>query len=218
MVSLVQRFGFDFVQDALTKLSFGKRTGIDLPSETAGLFRIPKAKQNLEKATISYGHGIAVTPLQLASAYSVIANGGFEVKPTVLKVDETHPAVVKNRKALFSKQAIAQVRGMLSAVVNDGGTGTTAALDTVAVAGKTGTAWKVDTEAGGYKSRAYVSSFAGYFPAEEPRFVIAVSIDEPSENGYYGGAVAGPVVKEVAFEIMRFSESFRSPIVNVMAR
>lgn len=219
MVSLVQRFGFDFVQTAFTKLSFGKRTGIDLPGESAGLFRIPKPKQLLEKATIAYGHGVAVTPLQLATAYAVIANGGYSVKPTILKDEKAQPGVMLGSpKALFSKQSIAQVRSMLSAVVNDKGTGTTAALETVEVAGKTGTAWKVDATAGGYKHRAYIASFVGYFPANEPRYVIAVSVDEPTENGYYGGNVAGPIFKEVAFEIMRFSESFRSPIINSMAR
>lgn len=223
MVSLVQRFGFDFVQAALTKLSFGKKTGIDLPGESAALFRVPKSKQLIEKVTIAYGHGVAVTPLQLATAYSVIANGGYRVKPSITKLDGVKAtAATLKQKPLFSKQAIEQVRSMLSAVVNDKGTGTTAALDMVPVAGKTGTAWKVDTVNGGYKPQAYISSFVGYFPAEAPRYVIAVSVDEPTKGGYYGGAVAGPIFKEVAFEILRFSESFQTPIVNstspVMAR
>jgi cell division protein FtsI (penicillin-binding protein 3) len=219
MVSLVQRFGFEFVNSAYTKLSFGKKTGINLPGESSGLFRRPKSRQLLEQATISYGHGVAATPLQLAAAYSSIANGGYQVKPTILKDLNAKPGVLKEgSKQLFSKQSVTQIRSMLNAVVNDKGTGTAAALETVAVAGKTGTAWKVDTASGGYKSRAYISSFIGYFPADEPRYVVAVNVDEPSENGYYGGTVAGPIFKEVAFEIMRFSETFRSPIVNTMAR
>lgn len=211
MVSLLQRHGFDFIQSSLEKTGFGKKTGIDLPGESGGLFRTPKRKQMLEKATISYGHGIAVTPIQVATAYAIIANGGHPVRPTILKrvTDEVSPG-----KPIFSRQAITQIRSMLSAVVNDGGTGTAAALGTVAIAGKTGTAWKVDTEVGGYKAGAYVSSFAGYFPAEAPRYVIAVSVDEPRKNGYYGGAVTGPIVKDLAFEILRFSEALDSPIVN----
>lgn len=216
MVSLVQRFGFDFVHGALKKLNFGKRTGINLPGETTGLFRVPRPKQMLEKATIAYGHGIAVTPIQLAAAYSVIANGGYPVNPTILRRDTKTP-FVQTQKPLFSKQSITRVGSMLSAVVNDQGTGTPAALDTVSVAGKTGTAWKVDTVSGGYKPHAYVSSFAGYFPAEGPRYVIVVSIDEPTIGGYYGGAVAGPVFKDLAFEILRFSDSLGSPIVNTVS-
>lgn len=211
MVSLVQKHGFDFVQAAFEKMGFGKKTGIDLPGETAGLFRVPKRKQILEKVTISYGHGIAVTPVQLAKAYSIIANGGREIKPTILKTTQSDHEL---GKAMFTKQSLGQIHKMLDGVVNSGGTGGTAALESVSIAGKTGTAWKVDHELGGYKAGAYVSSFAGYFPSESPRYVIVVSVDEPSKNGYYGGAVAGPIVKDLAFEILRFSDSVGSPIVN----
>jgi cell division protein FtsI (penicillin-binding protein 3) len=148
-----------------------------------------------------------VTVLQMASVYATVANQGVLRPPTLLRgtVDargRLARAEPKPARRVLSARTARSLSRILEGVVADGGTGTLAALEEWRVAGKTGTARKPDNQRGGYRPGAYVGSFIGYAPAERPAAVVAVVIDEPT-NGYYGGAVAAPVFREVAGTALR---------------
>lgn len=173
----------------LADSGFGTQTGSNFPGEAPGKLRDPKTWRPIEQATLSYGHGISVNLLQLARAYTLFANGG-ELKPiSLLKLDA--PAIGKK---VFSDRTARALRDMLELVVQPGGTAPLAQVAGYRVAGKTGTAHKL--EDGRYVNR-YVASFVGFAPASNPRLVVAVMIDEPSNGQYYGGLVAAPVFSKV---------------------
>jgi cell division protein FtsI (penicillin-binding protein 3) len=188
----------------LRAFGFASKTGIALPGEAAGRLRPARRWKPIDVATASFGQGLAVTPLQLASAFAVIANGGELLRPYVVsqivapdgrvllqQVPETVRRVIRSDTARV-------VRGLLRGPVeHDGGTGRLARIPGVAVAGKTGTSQKVDPTTGRYSAKARVASFAGFVPADAPRFVIVVVIDEPTKS-QYGGVVAAPVFREIA--------------------
>ncbi|MGC2048302.1 MAG: penicillin-binding protein 2 [Gallionella sp.] len=173
----------------LSESGFGVQTGSNFPGEAAGKLREPKTWRPIEQATISYGHGISVSLLQLARAYTIFASNG-ELKPiSLLKLDE--PAAGKK---VFSERTTRALINMLESVTHPGGTAPLAQVSGYRVAGKTGTAHKL--EDGRYVNR-YVASFVGIAPASNPRLVVAVMIDEPSSDEYYGGLVAAPVFSKV---------------------
>jgi cell division protein FtsI (penicillin-binding protein 3) len=167
-------------------VGFGAAPGLGFPGEASGKLRPYRSWRPIEQATMSYGHGISVSLVQLARAYSVFARDGELVPLSLLRVDA--PPV--GRRVMAPKTASA-VRAMLELVVNREGTAPRAQIMGYRVAGKTGTAHK--QENGGYAADKYVSSFVGFAPASHPRLVIAVMIDEPSAGRYYGGIVAAPV-------------------------
>lgn len=210
-VVLQQKMGFPRVEDTFRRLGFGALTGVELEGESRGIFRSPRAEQRLEQATISFGQGIAVTPLQVATAYATLANGGMRVRPTILKGT---PPMAPDR--IFSEATALKMRGILEKVVEAEGTGTAAHVEGFRVAGKTGTSQRVDFENGGYERGAYWSSFAGFVPSDKPRFVIYVVVDRPKKNGYYGGVVAAPVFSKIARAALRLgtgSEPPQAPLV-----
>ena len=166
-------------------LGFGLRPGLGFPGEASGRMRAAKTWRPIEQATMSYGHGIAVSLFQMAQAYLALARDGDMVKPSLLKVDA--PQV--EGKRIYSEKAAREMRAMLETVTQAGGTATMAHISGYRVAGKTGTAMKLE---GGRYVEKYVSSFVGFAPASNPRLVIAVAIDEPEGGRYYGGSVAGP--------------------------
>lgn len=173
----------------LSESGFGEQTGSNFPGEASGKLRDPKTWQPIEQATMAYGHGLSVNLLQLARAYTIFANDG-ELKPvSLLKLD----APVAGKK-VFSERTSRAVRDMLEMVVLPGGTAPLAQVAGYRVAGKTGTAHKL--EDGRYVNH-YVASFVGFAPASNPRLVVAVMIDDPSGNDYYGGEVAAPVFSKV---------------------
>ncbi len=173
----------------LADSGFGAQTGSNFPGEASGKLRDPKTWRPIEQATMAYGHGISVNLLQLARAYTIFANDG-ELKPiSLLKLDA--PAAGTK---VFSERTAHQLRGMLEMVVLPGGTAPLAQVAGYRVAGKTGTAHKL--EDGRYVNR-YVASFVGFAPASNPRLVVAVMIDEPGGTEYYGGEVAAPVFSKV---------------------
>lgn len=173
----------------LSDSGFGAQTGSNFPGEAPGKLRDPKTWRPIEQATMAYGHGISVNLLQLARAYTIFANDG-ELKPvSLLKLDA--PAI--GRK-VFSDRTARALRDMLEMVVLPGGTAPLAQVAGYRVAGKTGTAHKL--EDGRYVNR-YVASFVGFAPVSNPRLVVAVMIDEPSGAEYYGGQVAAPVFSKV---------------------
>lgn len=181
----------------LSRAGFGVSPRSGFPGEVSGRLRAYAKWRPIEQATMSYGHGISVSLLQLARAYTMFATDG-ELRPVTLIKRET---AASGTRVLSSGTALA-VRRMLELAVQPGGTAPRAAVSGYTVAGKTGTAHKLEGK--GYAENRYVSSFVGMAPASHPRIIIAVMIDEPSAGQYYGGAVAAPVFSEVAAGTLRF--------------
>lgn len=177
-------------------VGFGTQTKVGFPGEATGRLRAYQTWKPIEQATMSYGHGISVSLLQLARAYSVFATNG-ELKPlTLVKRDQ-----MVEGKAVISPRTAMAVRKMLEMVTQPGGTATRAQVAGFRVAGKTGTAHKL--LGGSYATDRYISSFVGFAPASDPRLVIAVMLDEPGGKSYYGGEVAAPVFSNVMAGALR---------------
>jgi cell division protein FtsI (penicillin-binding protein 3) len=180
----------------LSDVGFGTQTKVGFPGEATGRLRAYQTWKPIEQATMSYGHGISVSLLQLARAYSVFATDG-KLKPVTL-VKRDQPV---EGKAVISPRTAMAVRKMLEMVTQPGGTATRAQVAGFRVAGKTGTAHKLSGAA--YASDRYISSFVGFAPASNPRLVIAVMLDEPGGRSYYGGEVAAPVFSTVMAGALR---------------
>ena len=201
------RLGRDRFHAFLTDLGFGAPTGIDLPAEVGGMLRPLPEWSRINLMTTSFGQGIAVTPLQMARAFAAIANGGQLVKPYVgmravsaagEELWEHHPTILKR---VMKPETAQKVTAMLEQVVEDGGTGTKARIEGVRVAGKTGTSQKVEPGTGRYSPEARVASFVGFLPADAPRLVILVMVDEP-QTAKYGGTVAAPIFQAIGAAAM----------------
>lgn len=186
----------------LQTFGFGGKTGVDLPGEIAGILPSAQKWSTIRLATASFGQGIAVTPLQLISAYGALANGGTLMRPhLVTEVSNEAGKVIFKQEPTVIRQVIepataARVRNLLAAVVEPGGTGWRAQVAGFRVAGKTGTSQKIDP-GGGYSAKGRIASFIGMVPADRPRIVVLVVIDEP-KTSVYGGTVAAPVFQAVA--------------------
>jgi cell division protein FtsI (penicillin-binding protein 3) len=198
-VRVADLVGADRLSAYLAKFGFGEPTGLGFPGESGGI--VPPLAQwsDASLATIAYGQGVSVTPLQMASVYATIANGGKYVRPRLVRgtldasgAFEAAPASPTRR--VVSAGTAATVTEMLAFVVADG-TGSAAQIPGYQVAGKTGTALKPDPRTGGY-SHKYVASFIGFLPASQPRVVVAAILDEPST--IYGGIAAAPLFQKVA--------------------
>jgi len=177
-------------------LGFGSAAHIGFPGEAAGRLRPYRTWKPIEQATMSYGHGISLSLLQLARAYTVFASDG-ELKPVSLRKLTEAPI----GQPVLSARTARSVRDMLEMVVQAGGTAPKAQVAGYRVGGKTGTAHKLGP--GGYLPDSYVSSFVGMAPMSEPRLIIAVMIDDPAAGKYYGGTVAAPVFSEVMAGALR---------------
>ena len=191
----------------IEKFGFGRSTGIDVPGEVPGLLRKAETWSAIDLATHAFGQGISATPMQMVMAYAAIANGGFLMRPYVTQrvvspqgevVLENQPHVVRR---VVSEKTAKQLASMLSQVTTEGGTGAMANIEGFEVAGKTGTAQKADPVHGGYSNKR-VGSFVGFVPANNPRLVALVLIDEP-EGSVYGGVVAAPVFRNIAQGALR---------------
>lgn len=183
---------------SLARFGFGQTSGSGFPGESSGSLNPYNTWSDVEMATLSFGYGLSVTPLQLAHAYSVLGNGGVMLPVSFLKVAQP----VSGQRVL-SESVARQVRKMLETVVSTEGTGKRAAIIGYRVIGKTGTVHK--SVRGGYSEDRYLSLFAGIAPASDPRFAMVVLLDEPRGEQYYGGLVAAPVfsrVMEGAFRIL----------------
>ena len=186
---------------------FGQKTGVELPGEARGLINALPWRPHL-LSNVSFGHGISVTPMQLAVAYTAIANGGWLKKPRIVKAirpkNDEAPIEFSSEslRQVLSTNDAATLRMMLTAATDEQGTGAKARIPGFQVAGKTGTAQKIDAEKGGYKANAYVSSFSGFVPAHDPRYVILIAIDDP-QKAYYGSQVAAPVFAKIAQFLVR---------------
>ena len=194
-ITIAQRLGEGRLADWIDRFGFGRRTGIDFPGESPG-FALPYDEWSGSTiGTVPIGHGIAVTPIQMARAYSAIANGGKLVEPHLVDRVDGRTVDHARGKRVVSREVSKQMLSMLRGVVVEG-TGTEAAIPGYTVAGKTGTAAKIDSS-GRYSTTDYVASFVGLVPATKPRLVIMVMVDEPS-GSIYGGEVAAPAFKQIA--------------------
>ena len=191
-----ERLGARRLVDGMRRFGFGDVPGSGFPGEIAGSVRELRERQAVERANLSFGQGITVTPVQLTAAMATFANGGRRVTPRLLAVTRSdgEDRAIEPGARVISEQTARAVLAMLRAVVENG-TGSLAALPNVAVAGKTGTAQKV--KEGTYSQKDYIASFVGIAPAVNPRFVIGVFVDEP-RGLHTGGLIAAPVFREVA--------------------
>ena len=186
----------DQLWGTISQFGLGEMTSSGFPGESAGMLTHYSNWRPISQATIAYGYGVAVTPLQLAQAYAAIGNGGIMQPVSLFAVEEA----VRGERIVSNDTANA-VRRMLEEVVRPGGTGAKASVDGYRIAGKTGTAWKAAK--GGHSQDKYFSIFAGLAPASAPRLATVVVIDEPSGELYYGSDVAAPIFADVMSESLR---------------
>jgi cell division protein FtsI (penicillin-binding protein 3)/stage V sporulation protein D (sporulation-specific penicillin-binding protein) len=196
----------------IRRFGFGERTGIELPGEISGLIRPPQSWSKISITRLPMGHEIGVTPLQMTVAMAAIANGGKLITPRIVKsiatdegktISSLSPVVLRQ---VISPQTARQIGDALRGVVSDRGTAAAAVVPGFTIAGKTGTAQKVDPK-GGYEKGKYVVSFSGYLPADHPEFVGLVVLDDahtskPELN--YGGLVSGPIFSRIAEKAARY--------------
>lgn len=211
---VAESLGAERFRTTIEAFGFGQPTGVDLPSEVGGALRPLSEWRRINLVTTSYGHGISVTPIQLARAYAALANGGKLVRPYVVRrvVSPEGEVLVENRPKVVGVPISARTSEVVTAMLREvvtSGTGTQAAIESVAVAGKTGTTKKLDPR-GGYSKRDYIASFVGYFPADKPKYLMLVVIDTPRTGGIYGGVVAGPVFRHVG-EYIADRDDLRTP-------
>ena len=181
----------------LSRFGFGEKTDSGFPGESSAVLSAPNRWGPVEKATISYGYGLSVTPLQIAQAYAALANNGTLISPSFIKGNAS-----RQQRSVDAVVA-GQVLNMLEDVTKVGGTAVQAALKGYRVAGKTGTSRRA--VAGGYEKR-YISLFAGVVPIENPRFAMSVVVHEPSVGGYYGGVISAPVFHKVMDGALRLMD------------
>jgi cell division protein FtsI (penicillin-binding protein 3) len=186
--------------DVLGRVGFGQPIGTGFPGESSRVLPTRERWSRADIATMAYGYGFQVSPLQLAQAYMVYANGGIKKPVSLLKVNEPPEG-----ERVLDQRVVSELVSMLESVVDTGigGTGVRAAIPSYQVAGKTGTAWKYDVARGGYDNRNYISLFAGFAPAKNPRIVAVITIHEPKGDEVGGGQVAAPVFSKIASGAMR---------------
>lgn len=190
VAKLALRMDREVLWQLYDKVGFGRSTGVQFPGEVTGRLRSFKRWSHFEHATLAFGYGLSVTPLQLARAYSVLAADGVDRPVSLFKRNE-----IPAGERVLSAETARKVRIMMETVVSPKGTAKRAAIEGYSVAGKTGTAKKAVR--GGYAARRYQAVFAGMAPASSPRFVMVVMVDEPGGKQYYGGLVAAPVFAKV---------------------
>jgi len=207
-VKVGQKVGNEKLYRTLKGFGFGEKTGIDCPGEAKGLLRDFTRWSSIDAGAICFGQGISVSPIQLTMAYAAIANKGIMMKPRLVSaIIDNQGRIIKRFnpqkiRRVVSENTATTVTQILKQVVMRGGTGVKANLTSYTVAGKTGTAQKVSPK-GGYEKDKNIVSFVGFVPADDPKLVILVLIDEPRKCGY-GGVVAAPVFKRIAQETLHY--------------
>ncbi len=234
-VKIGKELGYGTFCEYLHRFGFGNKTGIDLIGERDGFIRPLKEAKEIDQATIFFGQGMSSTSLQLITAMASIANGGKLMRPYVVKAvtDQSgrplkviHPYMVRR---VLSRETTEKVTRILEGVVSKRGTAPRAAISGYRVAGKTGTSQKIDRSTRAYSSRDYIAIFIGFVPADNPKLVILVMINEP-KGAVYGGLVAGPVFSEVGewslnnlhispqLELAKIKEELRTEILEDSTR
>ncbi len=207
-IKLSEDIGPQSLHKTLTQFGFGRKTGFDAPGETPGSLSHYRKWTRMDTSAIAFGHGVAVSPLQLVTAVSAIANNGVLVKPYLVSqiTDQSNRIVQtfapREVRRVISGDSARAIRNILRTVVAEGGTGAQAALDGYSVCGKTGTAKKIG-EDGTYSNENYIASFIGFTPCEDPAICALVIIDEP-RKAYYGGIVAAPAFRRIAQETLNY--------------
>ena len=218
---LAQRLSPELLYGYIRQFGFGQRTGIDLPGEVGGMIAPPSRWSKLSPYIIPIGQEVAVTPLQMAVMTGVIANGGWRVRPHVVaRIQNSDGQIVRDFQAparirILKPETASQVEQMLISVV-ESGTGQLASAKGLTVAGKTGTAQKLEPN-GRYSHSRYIASFVGYGPVPDPRFVIVATIDEPRPL-YFGGVVAAPVFRRIVEQLAGYWELQRQDEPRTLAR
>jgi cell division protein FtsI (penicillin-binding protein 3) len=211
-VKIAQRLGREKLDQALRRYGFGERTGIELPGEVGGRIRPTSEWREVGLATIAYGYGMTVTPMQLAAAVATIGNGGVYQAPRIVSQvtkasGEVIYAPAPERRQAMKPRTAAAMLPMLASVFDkgkDGGTAGSIVVPGFTCGAKTGTAHKFDPALGGYAPDKYYSSMVGLAPIAAPRIAVVVLIDEPSEGDYFGGKVAGPVFAAITSAALRY--------------
>ncbi|MDP9385809.1 MAG: penicillin-binding protein 2 [Actinomycetota bacterium] len=191
-----QALGEDRFDHWVRRFGFGKPTGIDLPGEEAGIILDREKYSGSSMGNLPIGQGLAVTPIQMATAYAAIANGGVLRPPHVVASVDGKPTARSRGRQVMAPRTAAALRRMLEGVLGPGGTASGASIPGYLLAGKTGTANKVDAVYGGYSETKYVASFVGFAPADKPRLLVTVMVDEP-QGEIYGGLIAAPAWKSI---------------------
>lgn len=181
--------------ELFTTVGFGQQPKIGFPGAVAGRLRNHKNWRPIEQATMSYGHGVSVSLIQMARAYTIFARNGDLIPLTFEKTSE-----IPHGQRVISEKTAQQMRLMMESVTEPGGTATQARVAGYRVAGKTGTAHKLE---GGRYVKKYIGDFVGFAPVSRPRVIVAVMIDEPTTGGYYGGIVAAPVFAAITANVLR---------------
>jgi len=211
VIKIAQKIGREPLYNASRSFGFGSYTGIDFPGESQGILRKKSDWNHMSLASVSIGYEVAVTALQIASAYAAIANGGVLLKPQLVKqiINEDGNVVYASKPESIRKIAksntMLDLKHILEKVV-DGGTGVKANIEGWTIAGKTGTAIKY---LNGSYSKKYISNFAGFFPSENPQVVGVVVLDEPNHGLHWGGYGAAPLFKRIAGRIINLDDSFK---------
>jgi cell division protein FtsI (penicillin-binding protein 3) len=208
-VKIAQRVGREKLHAYFQRLGFGTRTGIELPGEQPGLMRDGARWREIELATISFGYGLTVTPLQIAAALAALGNDGVYREPRIVERVTGDAGEVLYRgdgeaRRILSPAHAADMRDMLASVFEKGGTAQSVVVPGFRCGGKTGTAHKYDPAIKAYSPNRYLASFIGLAPIDDPRLAIVVLIDEPSGGAYYGGKVAAPAFAKIASETLRY--------------
>jgi cell division protein FtsI (penicillin-binding protein 3) len=194
-VTIGLRLGATDFDKWVRRFGFGQPTGVDLPGEERGIVLNVKDYSGASMGNLPIGQGIAVTPMQMAAAYSAIANGGILRPPHIVAQVGARKMAEPQGHRIISEATAASLRRMLEGVLGPGGTASGAKVDGYELSGKTGTAEKPD-EAGGYSKTKFVSSFVGFGPSRHPKLLVAVMVDEP-QGDIYGGTVAAPAFREI---------------------
>lgn len=203
-VQVAQRMGPEAQHRGLVRFGFGRPTGSGFPMEEAGLLRAWRRWRPVDQATVAFGQGLSVTPIQLASALAALANDGLRMQPRIVLArrrrseDPWQTTAVRPADQAVSPIAARKTLDMMQTVVSPTGTGRLAGLAGVAVAGKTGTAQKLDAELGVYSKSRYIAWFVGVVPADDPELAIVVAVDEPAGYLHTGGMIAAPLFARVA--------------------
>ena len=207
----------DKLYSYLNKFGVGVKTGSGLPGESAGLMPKVKDWSGTTAPTVAFGQGYSVTAMQATSVFATIANNGVRVSPTVIAGTQDAsghftPAANRTTTRVVSEDTARELRLMMESVVSPTGTAPSAAIPGYRVAGKTGTAWRYNDKTGGYSG--YTASFIGFAPADAPRYVINVTIQDP-HNGYYGGLLGGPVFKKVMSFVLQSEKVKPTPAADI---
>ncbi len=214
-VKVAQLLGPDTLYQYIKAFGFGSKLGVDLSGEISGLVRPVRLWSKTSITSVPMGHEVGVTALQLASAISVIANGGQLMKPYIIdSVRDTQGRIIKQNKPVLIRKVISvdtamRIKKILTGVIEEG-TGKLGKVLGFSAAGKTGTAQKVEAN-GGYSHSKFVASFIGFAPAEDPLLTIVVMVDEPYPY-YFGGVVAAPVFQKVAGDVIRYLKASQIPL------